>query len=171
MLLDSLKIKTILYPSSLGLPYIITFTDLTKVGGGDAYRDSVVISGTSPQACISLAFCRAEHLPSSCSATLSSSRSFCFLLSLMSFLQVFHQPRTFHIIKSPFLTLLSFANKRWFYTPDFLWAVKGGSGRLGFFHCLSPDFAQENIVRGFASMAEANRACSLLTMSTEAVLT
>merc|ERR1712208_66366 len=101
MLLDSLKLRLFYIPLSLRLPYIITHTDLTKVGGGDAYRHSIVISGTSPQACISLAFCRAEHLPSSCSATLSSSRTFCFLLSLMSFLQVFHQPRTFHVALEP----------------------------------------------------------------------
>ena len=43
-LLDSLIIKTVIYFSShLGLPYIITYTVLAKVGSGHTYRHSGVI--------------------------------------------------------------------------------------------------------------------------------
>ena len=98
------------YWTPLEFNYFYSFTRVTlyynlyrpyEVGSGDAYRQPVVITCTSPYDWISLAFCRAEHLPSSCSVTLSSSRTFCFLFSLISFLQVFHQPRIFHVALDP----------------------------------------------------------------------
>ena len=99
---DSLIIKTVIYFSShLGLPYIITYTVLAKVGSRHTYRHLGVIRDTSLQPYISLAFCRAEDLPYFCSASISSSSTLCFLLSLRSFLQVFHQLRTFHVALAP----------------------------------------------------------------------
>ena len=87
--------------SPLRLPYIINYTVLEKVGSRHTYRHLGVIRVTSFQPHISLAFCRAEDLPYFCSASISSSSTLCFLLSLRSFLQVFHQLRIFYVALAP----------------------------------------------------------------------